>query len=143
VRLGGLGDDARPRVTGRHLSTIGAQELLGSTSAAHLAYVEKDGTPRGALFAMERCRAAGVRPLSKSSAARWTLHWAQSMPLRLPSMRMSLMGAVPPAGVAGASPNSGLWVSRRRRPSCDRADASVARARQVLPCGEHMLVAAV
>jgi hypothetical protein len=31
---------------GRHRSTIGAQELLGSTSATHLAYVEKDGTPR-------------------------------------------------------------------------------------------------
>ena len=28
------------------LSTTGAQELLGSTSAAHLAYVGKDGTPR-------------------------------------------------------------------------------------------------
>ena len=28
------------------LSTSGAQELLGSTSAAHLAYIGKDGTPR-------------------------------------------------------------------------------------------------
>ncbi len=28
------------------LSTAGAQELLASTSAAHLAYVGKDGTPR-------------------------------------------------------------------------------------------------
>ena len=28
------------------LSTTGAQELLASTSAAHLAYVGKDGTPR-------------------------------------------------------------------------------------------------
>ena len=28
------------------LSATGAQELLGSTSAAHLAYVAKDGTPR-------------------------------------------------------------------------------------------------
>ena len=28
------------------LSTAGAQELLASTSAAHLAYIGKDGTPR-------------------------------------------------------------------------------------------------
>ena len=28
------------------LSTTGAQELLASTSAAHLAYVAEDGTPR-------------------------------------------------------------------------------------------------
>jgi nitroimidazol reductase NimA-like FMN-containing flavoprotein (pyridoxamine 5'-phosphate oxidase superfamily) len=28
------------------LSTIGAQELLAATSAAHLAYIGKDGTPR-------------------------------------------------------------------------------------------------
>jgi hypothetical protein len=28
------------------LSTTGAQELLASTSAAHLAYIAKDGTPR-------------------------------------------------------------------------------------------------
>src|SRR5512133_3091434 len=28
------------------LSTAGAQELLTSTSAAHLAYIGKDGTPR-------------------------------------------------------------------------------------------------
>src|SRR6266508_3505951 len=28
------------------LSTSGAQELLASTSAAHLAYIAKDGTPR-------------------------------------------------------------------------------------------------
>lgn len=28
------------------LSTTGAQELLTSTSAAHLAYIGKDGTPR-------------------------------------------------------------------------------------------------
>src|SRR5262245_10420460 len=28
------------------LSTTGAQEMLASTSAAHLAYIAKDGTPR-------------------------------------------------------------------------------------------------
>ncbi len=28
------------------LSGIGARELLASTSAAHLAYIGKDGTPR-------------------------------------------------------------------------------------------------
>ena len=28
------------------LSTVGAQELLTSTSAAHLAYIGRDGTPR-------------------------------------------------------------------------------------------------
>ena len=30
----------------KELSTAGAQELLASTSAAHLAYIGKDGTPR-------------------------------------------------------------------------------------------------
>jgi len=34
------------RVIAAELSTAGAQELLASTSAAHLAYVAKDGTPR-------------------------------------------------------------------------------------------------
>jgi hypothetical protein len=36
----------QPEEIDDELSTTGAQELLASTSAAHLAYVGKDGTPR-------------------------------------------------------------------------------------------------
>lgn len=35
-----------PQEVRDELSVAGAQELLGSTAAAHLAYVAKDGTPR-------------------------------------------------------------------------------------------------